>query len=65
MPIYIRHNAHAACHSLHRFHLLWSIPKHMEPEKVGNNGNSMAGYDKRIGMGDELDAIKTDGSATI
>ena len=54
MPIYIRHNAHAACHFLHRFHLLWSIPKHMEPEKVGNNGNSMAGYDKRIGMGFKL-----------
>lgn len=30
----------------------------MEPEKVGNNGNSMAGYDKRVGMGDELNAIK-------
>ena len=57
MPVHIRPDAYAACHSLHRFHLLRGIqPKRMEPKKMGNNGNSMAGYDKRIGMGDELNA---------
>ena len=55
MPVHIRLDAYAACHPLHRFHLLRGIlPKHMEPETMGNNGNSMAGYNKRIGMGVEL-----------